>query len=358
MSNESSLASPNVSSSATSPAATQKPTAVVIKRSVADPTPPPLPPLPQNSPPRQIETTSKPAATSSRGSSSDVKSSFNQVSLTGLKPIDSVDSVAGLLLPKSDSRSGINTFASQPGSGNNTSSDSSNTAGAQSTPSQIKINFQNRFSNIEETDVENRHQIDNDNKRTTKNLNDNFSYGSIQNDNDTTLYKSSSSINRIPITPVINHYEFKRDSSLATPEKKLYSTGSLNRNAPNNTNHLTSYGSGASATNPASLSGSSISIKIQTHSPVHLKTTSQLNSGNYDVNSIGDSSTSKSTSTWNNHSPSRSQPLAVKIANSINTNTASSSTVLSFDQHNNSSVNSTLDSSNQHKFNGNFLISY
>ena len=173
-------------------------------------TPPPLPPLPA--------ATAAAAATES--------DSYHRINLRSIKPIDSVDSVAGLLLSKSDSRPALSNSFTE----NNTSS---------SNNSQIKVNYPNRFSSIDEAEQE-----------TNRGDSRLFGYDSVanDNDNDTSLFSSShlrfettSSKRASPITPVINHYEFKKPTD-----------------------------------DQSQANGSSLSIKVKARSPVHLKTSGNL----------------------------------------------------------------------------------
>lgn len=122
---------------------------------------------------------------------------FNRKSLNQLKPIDSVDSVSGLI------------------------------DGTSLTQSDAK-----KFSNIKE--------VDNDDSPKSSKEPSKFEYNFLKNDNDNlSSHKSEApSSKRPPITPIIKHYE--------------------NTNKNNNENN-------------SPLTASSISMKVEPHSPTHLR---------------------------------------------------------------------------------------
>jgi hypothetical protein len=136
--------------------------------------------------------------------------SFNRKNLNNLKPIDSCDSVSGII----------------------TSSDSKNRLNS------IKID---KVDSLKETESDN-----------TNELATSFNYSNNKSDNDVIEKPNEPQITRIPITQVIEHYtNSTNDSKNLQFEKNSNSNNNLNKNSP--------------------LSTSSISMKLQTHSPTYLK---------------------------------------------------------------------------------------
>lgn len=117
---------------------------------------------------------------------SPTNSTFSKKNLNQLKPIDSVDSVSGLL---------------------------DGTTQAEATgPSKAYSSQNKKFSNILESEFDSRSSSPQ--KNVSNNDKKSFDYNNIKNDNDNVnTSKSISTNNRPPITPIIKHYEKSNSNS-------------------------------------------------------------------------------------------------------------------------------------------------
>lgn len=107
----------------------------------------------------------------------------------------------------------------------------------------------NRLNSIKIDTVDSLKETESDN---TNELRTSFNYNNNKNDNDVIEKPSEPQITRIPITQVIEHYtNSTNDLKNLQIEKNSTSNNNLNKNSP--------------------LSTSSISMKLQTHSPTYLK---------------------------------------------------------------------------------------